>query len=80
MIAFYLTPIIYPESLVPAFAAPFLALNPLRDVVALFRCALFASPPPPPERLAAWAAGLAVVGFLGVRLFRRCRSSFADLL
>lgn len=80
MIAFWLTPILYPESAVPRFAARLLTLNPLRDLVQLFRAALFASPPPPPERVAAWSAVLLVVGFLGVRLFRRCRTSFADLL
>ncbi|HSB64329.1 MAG TPA: ABC transporter permease [Thermoanaerobaculia bacterium] len=79
-IAFYLSPIFYPESMVPAFAARFLAFNPLRDLLALFRAALFGSPLPPLGRVAAWSAVLAVVGFLGVRLFRRCRPSFADLL
>jgi len=80
MIAFYLSPIIYTESMVPPFAAPFLAFNPLRDMLALFRAALFGTPLPPWERLAAWSAVLVVVGFLGVRLFRRSRPSFADLL
>ncbi len=80
MIAFYLSPIIYPESMVPRVAAPFLAFNPIRDLLALFRAALFGAPLPPFGRVAAWSAVLAVVGFLGVRLFRRCRPSFADLL
>jgi ABC-type polysaccharide/polyol phosphate export permease len=80
MIAFYLSPIIYPESMVPRFAAPFLAFNPLRDLLTLFRAALFGSPLPPLGRIAAWSVILAVVGFLGVRLFRRSRPSFADLL
>ncbi len=80
MIGFWLTPIFYPESAVPSFAAPLLAFNPLRDLMALFRAALFGAPLPPFGRLAAWSALLAVVGFLGVRLFRRCRPSFADLL
>ncbi|MGZ6988162.1 MAG: ABC transporter permease [Thermoanaerobaculia bacterium] len=80
MIAFYLSPIIYPESMVPRFAAPFLTFNPLRDLLALFRAALFGAPLPPFGRVAAWSAVLVVIGFLGVRLFRRCRPSFADLL
>ena len=80
MIGFYLTPILYPEEKVPLFAARFLVLNPLRDLVALFRTALFDAPLPPIGRLAAWSAVLVVVGFLGERLFRRCRPSFADLL
>ena len=80
MIAFYLSPIIYPESMVPRFAARFFAFNPVRDLLALFRAALFDAPPPPIGRVAAWSAVLVVVGFMGVRLFRRCRPSFADLL
>jgi lipopolysaccharide transport system permease protein len=80
MIAFWLTPIFYPESLVPGFAARLLVFNPVRDLVALFRSALFEAPVPPFGRVAAWSAVLLVVGFLGVRLFRRCRPSFADLL
>jgi ABC-type polysaccharide/polyol phosphate export permease len=66
--------------MVPGFAARFLAFNPVRDLLALFRAALFGAPLPPFGRMAAWSAVLAVVGFLGVRLFRRCRPSFADLL
>ena len=54
--------------------------DPLRDLVALFRAALFDAPSPPIGRVAAWSAVLVVVGFTGVRLFRRCRPSFADLL
>ena len=80
MVTFYLSPIIYPESMVPRVAAPFLVFNPLRDLLALFRAALFGAPLPPFGRLAIWSALLAVVGFVGVRLFRRCRPSFADLL
>lgn len=80
MIAFWLTPILYAESNVPAAAAGLLVFNPLRDLVALFRAALFEAPPPPFGRVAAWSVVLIVVGFLGTRLFRRCRPSFADLL
>lgn len=80
MIGFYLTPILYPEEKVPHLAARFLVLNPLRDLVALFRTALFDAPAPPIGRVAAWSLVLVVVGFAGARLFRRCRPSFADLL
>ena len=80
MIAFWLTPIFYSESAMPSFAVPLLVFNPVRDLAALFRSALFASPPPPIGRVAAWSAVLVVVGLVGVRLFRRCRPSFADLL
>lgn len=80
MIAFWLSPILYSEEQVPRGAARFLVLNPLRDLVALFRAALFDAPLPPVGRVAAWSLILVVVGFVGARLFRRCRPSFADLL
>lgn len=80
MILFYVTPILYPESLVPAWAAPVLDVNPLRDAVALFRAALFDMPVPPWRRLGAEIAAFVVLGFAGRQLFRRLRPAFADLL
>jgi lipopolysaccharide transport system permease protein len=80
MVAFYLTPILYPESLVPRNWEPFLALNPLRDVVALFRSGLFGMAAPPVGRLLAWSAPGVVLAFIAGLFFRRCRRSFADLL
>ncbi len=80
MIAFYVTPILYPESMVPAFAQPVLALNPLRDAVGLFRAALFGMPVPSWHRLAPEIAAFVVLAFVGRLLFRRLRPVFADLL
>jgi lipopolysaccharide transport system permease protein len=80
MIAFYVTPIIYDESLVPAWASPVLTVNPLRDVVGLFRAALFGMPVPPWRRLGAESAAFIVLGFAGRQLYRRLRPAFADLL
>lgn len=80
MIAFYVTPILYPESLIPEWAAPVLAVNPLRDAVALFRAALFGMPVPPWRRLGAESAAFIVLAFAGRRLYRRLRPAFADLL
>ncbi len=79
-VAFYLTPILYPEDLVPASFAPVLALNPLRDLAGLFRAGLLGTTAPPVGRLLAWSAGLAVLGFLGHRFFARSRRAFADVL
>ncbi len=80
MIAFYVTPILYPESLVPDWATPILTLNPLRDVVGLFRAALFGMPAPPLRRLGAEAAAFIVLGFASRQLYRRLRPAFADVL
>ncbi|KAA0253672.1 ABC transporter permease [Acidobacteria bacterium ACD] len=80
MIAFYVTPILYPASLVPASMAPVFAANPLADLVALFRAALFGLPPPPFAKLLAWMAGALVLACAGLAFFRRCRKTFADVL
>jgi ABC-type polysaccharide/polyol phosphate export permease len=80
MIAFYVTPILYAEELVPAFAAPVLAVNPLRDVIALFRAALYGMAMPPMRRLGVETAAFIVLGFAGRKLYRRLRPAFADLL
>ncbi|MBK9063586.1 MAG: ABC transporter permease [Acidobacteria bacterium] len=80
MIAFYVTPILYPESLMPAWATPLLTFNPLRDVIALFRAALFGMPVPPWRRLGIETAAFIVLGFLGRQLYRRLRPAFADVL
>jgi lipopolysaccharide transport system permease protein len=80
LIAFYVTPILYPESMMPGWAAPLLTFNPLRDAIALFRAALFGMPVPPWRRLGAETAAFVVLGFLGRQLYRRLRPAFADLL
>ncbi len=80
MIVMYVTPILYPESLVPAPLAPLLAANPVRDLVALYRTGLFGGAWPPPARLLAWSAGFALLALFCHRVFRRSRPVFADLL
>jgi lipopolysaccharide transport system permease protein len=80
MIAFYLTPILYPESMVPAWATPLLTVNPLRDAIALFRAGLVGTAMPPWHRLATEIAAFIVLGFAGRQLFRRLKPAFADLL
>lgn len=80
MVALYLSPILYPESIVPPRFAAWLAFNPLRDMTALFRAALFGTASPAPLRLALWAVAFAALAAGGLWLFRRCRPSFSDLL
>lgn len=79
-VAFYLTPVLYPESLVPASLRWGLELNPLRDVAALFRAGLIGTEAPPMARVGAWLAVSAVLAFFGHRFFARSRRLFADVL
>ncbi len=79
-VIFYLTPIVYPDSLIPKRLSALSDLNPIRDLVTLFRAALFHSPPPPTLRIGLWMLALGVLSVLALRFFRRCQRSFADLL
>ncbi|MGC8916022.1 MAG: ABC transporter permease [Thermoanaerobaculum sp.] len=76
--ALYLTPILYPEKLVPASVRPLLVLNPLAGVAALFRQGLGHA-----ENLsgAAWALVSAVVAlWLGCRFFASRQVAVRDLV
>jgi ABC-type polysaccharide/polyol phosphate export permease len=79
-VVFYLTPILYPEALVPPGLAWALDANPVRDVAGLFRAGLLGTDAPPAGRTLAWAAVFAVLAFLGHRFFERSRKVFADVL
>jgi lipopolysaccharide transport system permease protein len=77
---FYLTPIVYPMSLVPASLQPWLALNPMTTTVQAFRTVLLGSPPPAAKDAIVLAALALAIGGLGWLLFRRLRPAFADEL
>ena len=79
-IVLWVTPILYPESQVPPSIRAWLGINPVRDLVALYRQALFGGPDPDPVRLAVWAAASAAALAGGLWLFRRSRRVFSDLL
>ena len=77
---FYLTPVVYPMSMVPVAMQRWILLNPLATVVAAFRAALVGGPAP---TRTAWLATVVFAGVFagsGWWLFRRLRSSFADEL
>ncbi len=76
---FYLTPIVYPASLVPERLRLGVELNPLTGLVGLYRSALLVDSPPPSHTALA-SLGLFACGFflLGWWLFRRLKPSFVD--
>ncbi|MEO7919471.1 MAG: ABC transporter permease [Thermoanaerobaculia bacterium] len=80
MMAFYLSPILYSESLVPPRFARWMGLNPLRDMAALFRSGLFGTVGPPVQGLLLWTVIFSVFALGGILFFRRCKRSFSDLL
>jgi lipopolysaccharide transport system permease protein len=77
---FYLTPIIYPYTLVPQALQPLLAANPLTALVEGYREILLEDTVP----LGAGAAWLAVASVLafcgGAAVFERARGELADLV
>ena len=76
---FWVTPIIYPLSVVPEPWRPFLALNPFTHLAVAYQELLFrAGPYAQWPRLLALAAGSAVVLLVGYFVFDRLRDSFAE--
>ncbi len=80
---FYLTPIVYPRSLVPPRFQGWLQWNPLTPLVDLYRQALLAGEGAPSASLSFQSVGqLAAVAlgllFAGGWLFRRLKHGFAD--
>jgi lipopolysaccharide transport system permease protein len=75
----YLTPIIYPLSIVPERFRWLLALNPMSGLIEGFRWCLLGQPASPYN--VAVGAFIAIMGFLvSVLYFRRVESSFADII
>jgi lipopolysaccharide transport system permease protein len=76
----YLTPIIYPEQVVPLRFRPALELNPFTSLVRSYRRALLEGAPPDWTGLA-YTTALAVAFFLlGYWWFARTRKNFADVI
>jgi len=77
---FLLTPILYPESGLPARAAPLLKLNPVLVLVRGYRNIFLERTAPPLEQLGWLAAGSAVLAILSYAWFHRLRKNFADVI
>ncbi|HEX8147313.1 MAG TPA: ABC transporter permease [Pyrinomonadaceae bacterium] len=76
----YLSPIIYPEQVVPGRFRPALELNPFTPLVRSYRRALLEGAPPDWQGLA-YTTALALAAFLlGYWWFARTRKNFADVI
>ena len=76
----YLTPIIYPEHVVPERFRPALELNPFTPLVRSYRRALLEGAPPDWRGLAYTTAFALAVFLLGYWWFARTRKNFADVI
>jgi len=74
----FVTPVVYPASLVSEPGRTLFGLNPMAGVVEGFRWALLGTPAPPFGLLAVSAATAFVLLVSGFYYFRRMESSFAD--
>ncbi len=76
---FFVTPVIYPPTIVPAQYRPLLLLNPMGGVIEGFRSAVLGQPLDVP----AWAVSVAVSGTLvlvGLIYFQHVEKRFADVV
>ena len=76
----YLTPIIYPEQIVPARFRPWLELNPFTPLVRGYRRVLLEGTPPDFAGLAYFAVVALCAFALGYWWFARTRKNFADVI
>ena len=76
----FLTPIVYPASLVPARFRWVLDINPMTAIVGAYRAALLDDRMPAPVPFALFAVIALVLFVSGHWLFMRTKPTFADLL
>jgi lipopolysaccharide transport system permease protein len=76
----FLTPIVYPASLVPARFRWVLDINPMTAIVGAYRAALLDDRMPAPAPLALFAVIALALFVSGHWLFMRTKPTFADLL
>ncbi len=79
-ILFFLTPIVYPISAVPAGLQPILSINPLTFIADSFRQSVLWGQPLHWMALAAWTVILALFAAAGFAWFLKTRKGFADVL
>ncbi len=76
----FATPVAYPASMAPAAWRPLLGLNPMTGVVEGYRWAMLNTGPFPFDLVAMSTASALVMLIVGLFVFRRIESSFADII
>jgi ABC-type polysaccharide/polyol phosphate export permease len=77
---FYLTPIVYPQDIIPPDLAVFIEWNPMTILLSLFRDPIYLGRLPQPEALLISLAAALISFFLGWWLFTRKAKQFAYLI
>jgi lipopolysaccharide transport system permease protein len=76
----FLTPVVYPTSIVPAGWRSIYALNPMVGVVEGFRWSVAGGTAPGPSLLIASTVAAAVLLLTGLRYFQSVEENFADVI
>lgn len=76
----FLTPIFYPESIIPARLRIVLWLNPMARLVRYYRMVLLGGELPNPIDLAILAIGMALIFLIGYFWFSKTKKVFADVI
>lgn len=76
----YLTPIIYPTSIIPVRYRPLIALNPMTGIVEAMRASLFANYAPNWSLLGISMVMTLIIFSAGIAYFRKAERSFADVI
>lgn len=77
---FYLSPVFYPASMVPASARMVYFLNPVAGLLTLYQDVLYGGQWPSPTLFGATAAQAAIVYAIGYAVFHRYASVFAEVV
>jgi len=76
----FVTPVVYPSSIIPAAWRPLYGLNPMAGVVEGFRWALLGKSEPPGVLLAVSVVMVMLILIGGLYYFRRMEQEFADVV
>ncbi len=76
----YMTPIMYPSSMVPEKVLPYMNLNPMKAVVDNYRRVLIYGEPPDWNSMFLLSLFSIVIAVLGYIWFMKCKKAFADVL
>jgi ABC-type polysaccharide/polyol phosphate export permease len=79
-LAFFMTPIVYPAEMSPAWAQMFLRLNPYYHIVRFYREVLILGISPDPVLLLTLFLAIVVFFFFSKTIFNRLSPGFADVL
>ena len=77
---FYLTPIVYPPNLVPAWIQPVFRFNPMHHLMKMYRAIFFHQSAPPGRSLIAFTLAALVCCWVGAKVFASTKRGFADVV